>query len=710
MKKNLLLMMLCCPMMLAAQQTNGVTVSGLAVDAGTVTFNVSWKTPMPVALWSDTVWVFVDYNNNGTMERLPVTGATASAGTVIKIPGNDKGVWIAGNARSTGSFSATVKLLTTVKNVGGACVYASNYPPVGKYTAADKIEFTGTPPYNIVLKNAGGSTETRTESSPYTVPTGYTVQSFMDKTGAPGTFTCVPSTVYDLKASAAGFCAGGTGVTFALSGTDDGQYYELYRNGTMIGTTLEGTGSAATFSGSFEAGTYSAQTVPGSAFCPAEMTGSHEVSENPLPSDLSLTANLTTICHGQSATLTASATSGVSYSIDNSIWQTTKEFNVPLTSNQSYTLYVKTSAGCSAMKANAAAVAVNPVPATPSGASTNSRCASGMVIFSVTTVPTGCTIDWYTESGGGSTVSDGYGTASFSPTLSTSTTYYAQSRDYTTGCVSTSRLSVTGTVNPVPTITCVNGASSQNVYRNAPIANIVYTASDAATISMTGSFPTGVDGYAVGSSYTISGTPTIIGTFNYSLTAVVGGCTRTVAGGTVKVVCETNVTPGSVPVTLCTKCCYNGSAWVDCNVTTYAYPFDNPCVDTQVSWMGGDATYYSDACSDKNGRTNTAAITGSKGTSAVQICKNLGAGWYLPAYEELVNMSSGYQYSPLNGLAGADLLSPSWHWSSSEFYHNGGRSTTSQWYSDRAVLCAPNGYISWVFKTDSLGTRCAILT
>jgi uncharacterized protein (TIGR02145 family) len=189
MKKSLLLMMLCLPMLLAAQQTNGVKVSGLAIDAGTVTFNVSWdKNTMPEALWSDTVWVFVDYNQNGVMERLPVTDASVSAGTVTKIPGNDKGVWVAGNARSAGNFSATVQLFTSKKDVGGACVYASNYPPVGKYTAADKIEFTGTPDYIIVLEKSDKSTYTATvgNGESLSIPSREVIQSFTDKTGAPG--------------------------------------------------------------------------------------------------------------------------------------------------------------------------------------------------------------------------------------------------------------------------------------------------------------------------------------------------------------------------------------------------------------------------------------------------------------------------------------------------------------------------------------------
>jgi uncharacterized protein (TIGR02145 family) len=195
MKKNLLLMMMCVPVILAAQ--NGVTVSNLAVDAGTVTFNVSWnKATMPMALWSDTVWVFVDYNKNGKMERLPVTDATVSAGTVIKIPNNDKGVWVAGNARDAGTFSATVKLFTATANLTGACAYASNYPPAGEYSSSDatEISFTGTPMYEIQLAYSDGESATVKSGDTFLLPCDYTLASFTDATGAPGIMKCVPMT------------------------------------------------------------------------------------------------------------------------------------------------------------------------------------------------------------------------------------------------------------------------------------------------------------------------------------------------------------------------------------------------------------------------------------------------------------------------------------------------------------------------------------
>jgi uncharacterized protein (TIGR02145 family) len=313
-------------MMLAAED-NGVKVSNLAVSAGTpstVTFDVQWTNDhAPEFVWSDTVWVWVDYNNNGVMERLPVIGATLTAtsapdvGKVVEDAGNNQGRWLVGNARSEGSFSATVQLFTDEPSVGGLCVYASNYPPMGEYLSSTEISFTGTPPYEVVLGGNDESTYTATvgKGESLLIPNGEAILSFTDKTGAPGTFTCIPSTVYDLVASASGFCEGSAGVIFALSGTDNGASYELYREGTPEAVaTLVGTNSAATFSGLFGAGTYTAHTVPGGGFCPADMNGVHEVKAGVIAAPVITTQPASdSVCSNGTVQLRVVATGATAY-------------------------------------------------------------------------------------------------------------------------------------------------------------------------------------------------------------------------------------------------------------------------------------------------------------------------------------------------------------------------------------------------------------
>jgi hypothetical protein len=153
----------------------------------------------------------------------------------------------------------------------------------------------------------------------------------------------------------------------------------------------------------------------------------------------------------------------------------------------------------------------------------------------------------------------------------------------------------------------------------------------------------------------------------------------------------------ALATTLCTQCCYNGSEWVDCQVTTNA-------VSSSAPWSGNGNNYYDGARSDKNGRANMAAIS-SQGASAVQLCKDLGAGWYLPAYEELYAMSSGAANAASNNRAGVGILKNNYHWSSTEFYNNGGRKSGS--YQDTAVLVLNTGALGTTRKTDNYYVRCA---
>jgi hypothetical protein len=385
--KKILLLILCWPVVLAAQ--NGIKLSNLAVNADTVTFDLHWTLPMPSVTWSDTVWVFVDYNIAGRMKRLPLrTGATLTAtsapGTaqVVEEPGNNNGVWVIGNARDAGRFSASVRLLAAVNNIIGACAYASNYHPGGTYTSPTSIVLSGSPMFSITMRHTDGSLITTQSNSPYLVPAGYTPIAFTDATGMPGRLGCIPMTgsldfavpaaigkgqrtafvvttrptaatpltfhwtapdfdpalqlgststftteapavsgtypvtvtaqaagycslsltkqvtlnnctepaVQTLVASAAGFCAGGAGVVFALNDTESGAQYQLYKDGAAAGTILAGRGGAATFTGTFDvAGAYTAQALDNGMYCAAPMRGAHTIAANPTPAAPNIT-------------------------------------------------------------------------------------------------------------------------------------------------------------------------------------------------------------------------------------------------------------------------------------------------------------------------------------------------------------------------------------------------------------------------------------
>jgi hypothetical protein len=672
-----------------------VTVSGLAVDAGTVTFHVSWEKPMPVEVWVDSAWVFVDYNNNGVMKRLPVTGATATAGTVTTIPGNDKGVWVAGNARTNDSFSAKVELFTEIKDVAGACAYASNYPPVGKYTSTTNIAFTGTPGYDLVF--VSGAT-THTESNPYTVPAGYTVQSFTDKTGAPGML--VPAT-YTLSGSEG--CVG-TGVTLTLSGSQLGWRYQLYRGATAVGGVVNGTGSALAFPDAPAAGGYGymVRTVDNPAVVAQramQVSDEHTVAVNAVPASLSLTANPATICNGQSSTLTASATSGASYSIDNSTWQTATTFNVKPTANASYTLYVKTSAGCSATRTNAATITVNPLPAATVTA--KSTCYNQTAALSATLGAGTTTAMTYTWKVGG-TSSTTTANSETSQALTAATTYTVQLRN-SYGCVGAVSAPATITVRPAFSPGTITSATTTIFASTAPTVTIqsaTRASGGYGTITYqwrrTGTSSATLTGTTA--TYTLSSDAAnynTAGTYYFNRYAKAATCNTAYVAATGTYTLYVVNCPLGVSAKLCTQCCWSGSTWVDCCATTSAV--------STIAPMSGYTTYYEDARSDKDGRANTAAITTYTASSAVGKCKALGTGWYLPAYEELYNMRTGSSVAYGNLLPGANFLPTGYHWSSTERDNVGRFSYSSH---GEGVLVYYNGVLKNNGKTGNFSGWC----
>jgi hypothetical protein len=261
------------------------------------------------------------------------------------------------------------------------------------------------------------------------------------------------------------------------------------------------------------------------------------------------------------------------------------------------------------------------------------------------------------------------------------------------------------TVGGTPTLTLISGSANQLKKQGEAIEVVKYTTINATGLTISsGTLPSGVTGSWNTNTYTISGAisaSAAVQTYNYTMTTTNSyGCSNAAAAGAITVYSST-----APPTTLCAQCCYNGSSWVDCYVTTNAYPFDNTATNTAVGWSGNGDTYYSGASgsgSDKNGRANTAAIP-SIGTSAVQICKNLGTGWYLPAYEELVNMSAG-SYLLLNGRSGANLLATpnNYYWSSTECYNNGGRNSNNNTAGKPyAVVVRYDGYLTCTYGTKS---------
>jgi gliding motility-associated-like protein len=93
----------------------------------------------------------------------------------------------------------------------------------------------------------------------------------------------------------------------------------------------------------------------------------------------------------------------------------------------------------------------NQAPVVPTLVSAGSTVGAGSAQLRVS-VATGMTVDWYASATGGSVLAGGTGVTTFNtPVISSTTVFYAQTRNATTGCLSTSRTAVTATVTPCPT-------------------------------------------------------------------------------------------------------------------------------------------------------------------------------------------------------------------------------------------------------------------
>ncbi|MFM9987610.1 T9SS type B sorting domain-containing protein, partial [Flavobacterium sp.] len=181
------------------------------------------------------------------------------------------------------------------------------------------------------------------------------------------------------------------------------------------------------------------------------------------------------------------------------------------------------------------------------------------------------------------TFAGGTFTISGTPTLATPATY-----NYTVttsgGCAPDVSLSGTIIVTPAPTIalTSATGTDNQNVCNKALITAISYSIGGSGTGANVTGLPTGITGVFATGVFTISGTPTVAGTFNYTVTTT-GGCNPGVSlSGIITVIEIPDPKPIATPSYIC----------VDAN----NIPISTSTIQTQL-----DDTNYTFVWSDSNG-------------------------------------------------------------------------------------------------------------
>ncbi len=190
--------------------------------------------------------------------------------------------------------------------------------------------------------------------------------------------------------------------------------------------------------------------------------------------------------------------------------------------------------GCGTVNGSITVSALNTITLS-SGAGTNAqtRCINTAItnITYSSTGATGATVNnlpaGVTSSFAGNVV-----TISGTPTASGTFNYTVT---LTGGCGNvTASGSIVVTVNNTITLSSAAGTNAQTRCINTPITNITYNATGATGATFSG-LPTGVNGVRSNSNViTISGTPTVSGTFNYTVT-LTGGCGAITATGSITV-------------------------------------------------------------------------------------------------------------------------------------------------------------------------------
>ena len=204
--------------------------------------------------------------------------------------------------------------------------------------------------------------------------------------------------------------------------------------------------------------------------------------------------------------------------------------------------------GCTSATRTAVTATVNALPSAPT-ANNASRCGTGTVSISATP-STNETMDWYAAANGGTALASGTSASTLTyttPSISSTTIYYAEARNLTTGCESVTRTAVTATVNADNTASVAS--STPTLCISTPLTAITHTTTGATGIGTATTLPAGVTATWISNIITISGTPTQSGTFNYSI-PLTGGCGSVNATGTITVIPANTVETSSSTPTL----------------------------------------------------------------------------------------------------------------------------------------------------------------
>jgi hypothetical protein len=519
---------------------------------------------------------------------------------------------------ATGAFAATVTVPLSVELSGvpifGWCAYATDRPPAaiakqGGYT------LQGTPPF--IIQTLPGDPGSTVSVDPHNY-TDCNIYALTDATGCPGDNPPPIPSITGFTTSAASICAGQS-ATLTADATDAELY--SFDDGVTWGNSASTVVSPSTTT------TYTLKVTRAAGGCTVTYGTPIEITVRPQPAlefvnppallcvntEAVLTVNdlnnagssycFTYECAGcmKNAYLTGNddpAAAGCHW-FSECIYSEANTYTISMYDAGTMTIWAKakTQYGCvDSVKTtigkadNTLTIATNnPAPLCGAGAVSLNATAGGEIIAPMT-------YTWNVGNDPPQTTATG----SYAPQVEVGSTTYSVSVTNAAYCISAAGTG-TITVHGTPTITlAVNGSNYQTVTEGTAMTAIKYNTTNASGASISGQ-PPGVSGSWTSGVYTISGTPSSTGTFNYTVTTQnSNGCTNVKATG---------------QISTCPKPS-NSATWKTCT----------------------GFTMISNAQAEK--------CTNMSHANAVTTCTAKGSGWRLPTQAELKCIAQNYTTVP----------------------------------------------------------------
>ena len=330
-----------------------------------------------------------------------------------------------------------------------------------------------------------------------------------------------------------------------------------------------------------------------------------------------------------------------------------------------YRCYLTNCSGTNSATTNTAIITVipnNTITLTAGG--TQTKCINTPITTTTynTSGATGATISGLPAGVTGSWASNTV-TISGTPTVSGTFTYTVALNG---GC---GTVSATGTITVTPnntiTLTSAAGTNAQTKCINTAITNITYATTGATSATITG-LPAGVTGSWASNTVTISGTPTISGTFTYTV-ALNGGCGTINTTGTITVTPNNTITLTSAAGTNAQTKCINTAitnityattgatgttitglpagvtgSWATNTVTISGTPTVSGAFTYSVTLNGGCGTINTTGTITVT-PNNTITLTSAAGTNAQSKCINT-------AITDITYITTGATGATITGL------------------------------------------------------------